>query len=324
MLKLDFLYAAALIPGHGKSKGEIMSEVIDFIDCETADSVTLGCGVPLGPAFGRFDYCRIGSDVGPYWEDYLKYISYPERVSAENSLTSTIGRRQLDRRMFRNDPDVFLLRNGVRGINENRLNDYQRQTLLLLNNLLGGLLFFSDQLSQLTSFQQRQLRTSYPLLEPEVTGFDSYNKLYHFEFRIEGKNYIVYANLSGKKRTVKLPEGLWFNENLFLVKPGTNILLEPYQSICFFRSNPDTGREAYLLGASGHIFPGAQVSEIISVFEGLIIKLHEHASPDTIVYLAVPEGFSKYKVNGSHHDVLKCEEVNYIAISATAGQEVKK
>lgn len=324
MLKLDFLYAAALVPGYGKSRGEIMTEVIDFIDRETADSATLGCGVPLGPAFGRFDYCRIGSDVGSYWDDYLKYINYPERVSAENSLTSTIGRRHLDCKMFRNDPDVFMLRDGVRGLNENRLNDHQRQTLLLLNNLLGGLLFFSDQLSQLTSLQQRQLRTSYPLLEPEVTGQDSYNQLYHFEFRIEEKNYIVYANLSGKKRTVKLPDGLWFNRDLFLVKAGTNIELEPHQSICLHHSNPYAGREAYLLGASGHVFPGAQVSKIISVFEGLIIKLHKHASPDTVVYLAVPEGYSKYKVNDDYHDVLNYEGVNYVAISAAARQEVKK
>ncbi len=52
----------------------------------------IGCGVPLGPAAGNVDYCRISSDVSLGWEDKrLRLIRYRERVSTVNSLTSTIG-----------------------------------------------------------------------------------------------------------------------------------------------------------------------------------------------------------------------------------------
>lgn len=69
MLKLDFCFAAAMIPRMGKSRGEIMWEAMDLIrDLVGPDKLVLGCGVPLASAFRKVDYCRIGSDVAPWWE----------------------------------------------------------------------------------------------------------------------------------------------------------------------------------------------------------------------------------------------------------------
>jgi len=69
MLKLDFCFAAAMIPRMGKSRGEIMWEAMDLIrDLVGPEKLVLGCGVPLASAFRKVDYCRIGSDVAPWWE----------------------------------------------------------------------------------------------------------------------------------------------------------------------------------------------------------------------------------------------------------------
>ncbi|KAI8643002.1 glycoside hydrolase superfamily [Parasitella parasitica] len=69
MLKLDFCFAAAMIPRNGKSRGEIMWDAMDLIrDLVGPDKLVLGCGVPLASAFRKVDYCRIGSDVAPWWE----------------------------------------------------------------------------------------------------------------------------------------------------------------------------------------------------------------------------------------------------------------
>jgi alpha-galactosidase len=324
MLKLDFLYAAALVPGKGRSRGQIMSEVVDFIDQHTRNSIILGCGVPLGPSFGRFDYCRIGSDVGPDWQDYLRLLGYPERVSTENSLTSTIGRRHLDGRMFRNDPDVYILRDGVKGVNENRLDNHQRHTLFFLNNLLGGLIFFSDHFDELSGTQQRMLRSSFPRVEAKVTGFESYRKLYIFEFSIEGKKYLAYCNLSSQQRTVKLPSGLWFSHEYFLTAAGTNLVLEPYQSISFYQARQFNYGPLSLLGSTGHLFPGAQVETVQVRGREIEIALKEHSSAETVIYLAVPAGIEPYHAGGLSYDLLSYEGVTYIAVPLDGSQEATR
>ena len=107
MVKLDFLYAAAIIPRAGKSSGAIMHDAMVFLrECVKSRKI-LGCGVPLGSSFGLVDYCRIGGDVALKWEDrLLKFMRYRERVDTLHSLTSTIGRRHLNGNAFINDPDV--------------------------------------------------------------------------------------------------------------------------------------------------------------------------------------------------------------------------
>jgi hypothetical protein len=292
-----------------------MSEVVDFIDQETRGSIVLGCGVPLGPVFGRVDYCRIGSDVGPYWEDYLKLFSYPERVSTENSLACTIGRRHLDRTSFRNDPDVFILRDGLPGINQNRLNANQRLTLFFLNNLLGGLVFFSDDLPGLTANQLQLLRSSFPQREVEITGLDSYNNLYHFEFTTAGKSsYLAYANLSSSARTVRLPGGQYFSPDHFILRPGEAFTLEPYQSACFYRVEPVPG-SLYLIGASGHIFPGSQIDLLEADGDYVTLRLHPDSAAETTVYLSLPEGKQGVKVNGQYYDAEITGNLNIVSIN---------
>lgn len=52
-VKLDFLYGACVLPMHNKSRGEIMTDAMDFIRECVGNKMILGCGVPMFPAFGK-------------------------------------------------------------------------------------------------------------------------------------------------------------------------------------------------------------------------------------------------------------------------------
>jgi alpha-galactosidase len=140
LLKTDFLYAACMRPRNGLNRGQLMADALDLLRKGAGeDALILGCGVPLAPAFGRVDYCRIGCDVGLNWNAFgFMHMLNRERVSTKNSLENTRGRAPLDGRAFGNDPDVFFLRKDV------KLSQSQRDELLFTAADCGSVLLTSD------------------------------------------------------------------------------------------------------------------------------------------------------------------------------------
>ena len=140
LFKLDFLYAACMTSRPDKTRGEIMAESMDFLRQVCGDCQILGCGVPLASAFGRVEYCRIGPDMSLDFDDkpFMRLL-HNERPSTLHTQRNTLYRRQLDGRAFRNDPDVFLLRDE-----NTSLSDLQKHTLAIVNALFGSVLFASD------------------------------------------------------------------------------------------------------------------------------------------------------------------------------------
>lgn len=154
MVKLDFLYAACVVPNKGKSRGQLMCEAMNFIRECVGDKLILGCGVPLAPAFGKVDFCRIGADVGLSWKTNLyEKMKHREDVSTKNTINCTIFRRELNGRAFLNDPDVFLLRDYNISMNEE-----QRRLVAKINKLFGGLLFISDNTDKYSADQLKDFK----------------------------------------------------------------------------------------------------------------------------------------------------------------------
>ena len=140
LLKIDFLYAACMLPHDGCNRGQLMHDALELVRSAVPSEVLLlGCGVPLGSAFGVVDYCRIGCDVGLDWDGklYMRGLDR-ERVSTKRSLANTIGRSPLDGRAFANDPDVFFLRDDV------KLSAAQRALLLETDCTHASMLMTSD------------------------------------------------------------------------------------------------------------------------------------------------------------------------------------
>lgn len=154
LVKLDFLYGACVLPMHNKSRGEIMCDAMDFIRECCGDKLILGCGVPMMPAFGKVDYCRIGSDISMKWQQKKAVIR--EEVSTPHAVCNSIFRRHLDGRAWKNDPDVFLLRDQ-----NNKMTFAERKLLAKINSTFGNLLFISDNVSEYTPEQQAVLKETF-------------------------------------------------------------------------------------------------------------------------------------------------------------------
>ena len=82
------------------------------------------------PAFGKVDYCRIGSDISLKWERSKHIIR--EDVSTPHAVSNSIFRRHLDGRAWLNDPDVFLLRDS-----NIKMTFEQRKLLAQINGVIA-------------------------------------------------------------------------------------------------------------------------------------------------------------------------------------------
>lgn len=193
MVKLDFLYAVCLMPRKDKTRGQIMTEAMEFLRECAGEKIILGRGVPLGPAFGLVDYCRIGCDVSLDWDDkfYMK-LFHRERVSTLNAIRNAIGRRHLNGRAFLNDPDVFLLREDNISLSKN-----QKETLAVVNNIFGSLLFTSDNLKCYTDKQFEIFDKTVKLKHRVIDSVECYqNGLVEVIYK-EGRNsMLALINLS--------------------------------------------------------------------------------------------------------------------------------
>ena len=190
LVKLDFLYCACLIPRKDKTRAQVMFDGMRLLRQLAGDALILGCGVPLVPAFGLVDYCRIGCDMSLSWDDQLRMRPmHRERASTKNTILNTVFRRHLDGRAFRNDPDVFLLRDD-----NMKLTIEQRRTLATVNALFGGVLFTSDNVGTYDG-EKRALYERLATLSKE-----SFSRL-----AFEKRGLRIFYTDSGKETSVRIP-----------------------------------------------------------------------------------------------------------------------
>ncbi len=150
------------------------------------------------PAFGKVDYCRIGADMGLSWQRNLKI--HREDVSTVNALGNSVFRRQLDGRAFRNDPDVFLLRE-----NNMHCSFEQRKIIATVNKLFGSVLFTSDSVDKYNQLQMNELlkafnkekieilRAEFSAVERRVLEIDYVENGVQKQFRFDLENGKILA-----------------------------------------------------------------------------------------------------------------------------------
>lgn len=172
MLKLDFLYAACIVPRNGKTRAMIMYDVMEFLRETVGDDILLlACGAPLMPCYNVVDYCRIGADITLGWSNILdKYLSR-ELLSTRKTIINTVFRRYLDNRAFMNDPDVFILRNFNTSLLKN-----QQRILYSCNKLFGSVLFISDDVGSYDDDSLNQLKLIFKDSDVKLLGADIIDK----------------------------------------------------------------------------------------------------------------------------------------------------
>lgn len=146
LVKLDFLYAAAPYGDAHETRAGRMTRGMELLRRLCGDKLILGCGVPVMPAFGVVDYCRISCDVGLDWNNnFIVRSANRETVSTRRAVLNSVFRRQLNGRAYLSDPDVFFLRED-----NIKLTAEEKYTLATVNSLFGGLLLCSDNMGGYT------------------------------------------------------------------------------------------------------------------------------------------------------------------------------
>ncbi|WP_448921366.1 glycoside hydrolase family 36 protein [Eubacterium sp.] len=144
LVKLDFLYATAVVPLHNKTRGQLAYESIDFLRECVGDKQILGCGVQQMPCFGKVEYMRIGADMALGWKHkFFRNLTHREDVSTPNAIHNSVYRRCLNNRAFLCDPDVFLLRRS-----NIHFTFEQQKVLAKFIKLFGSVLFMSDNVQE--------------------------------------------------------------------------------------------------------------------------------------------------------------------------------
>ncbi len=167
MVKLDFLYAAAIEPRNGKTRGQLMCEAMDFLRECCGDKIILGCGVPLAPAFGVVDACRISCDVeNTFKEKFYVKVTNQEIISAKMAMVNSVYRRHLNGRIWANDPDVFFLRDD--GMKKAGYTLQQKKLLAKVNHIFGDVLFVSDNVGAYDDVKMQILLDAYRKFDGKV------------------------------------------------------------------------------------------------------------------------------------------------------------
>ena len=196
MVKLDFLYSQCRTPRDNKTRGTIMCEAMDFLRECVGDKLILGCGVPLGPAFGVVDACRISCDVDlSYGGKFYNSMSINNELpSAQNAINNSMFRRHLNGRAFLNDPDVFFLR-------DRNLTFTWEQKLLLakINNLFGRVLFVSDDAGEYSEAELEVLKETFRESDAKILDVKCVDARadgnYEIKFIENGEEELLYFNL---------------------------------------------------------------------------------------------------------------------------------
>ena len=166
-----------------------MCDAMDFIRECCGDKLILGCGVPMMPAFGKVDYCRIGADVELSWKNIKNKTR--EDVSTPHTICNTIFRRHLDGRAWRNDPDVFMLRD-----NNMFMPLEKRKLIAKINSTFGSLLFISDDVSLYDEEKKQALKETFAQKDIKIISAEFVEKdIMRAEFEEDGKMVVLKFNV---------------------------------------------------------------------------------------------------------------------------------
>ncbi|MBI3783845.1 MAG: alpha-galactosidase [Deltaproteobacteria bacterium] len=150
VLKLDFLYAAAL-PGlrhdRNATRAQALRRGLDAIrEAAGQEAFLLGCGCPLGPAVGVVDAMRIGPDVAPFWSNFMSRTVQRDQhgLATKHAIMNTLSRAVLHRRWWLNDPDCLMVRDQRTSLTLDEV-----RTLTTAIAVTDGMIVLSDRVVQL-------------------------------------------------------------------------------------------------------------------------------------------------------------------------------
>lgn len=302
LVRADDLYAAAVYPPEGKSRGEIMTEAMNLLFENKGDLLLEASGIPLGSAFGRTEYCRVAADTIPAWEDYFRRnIHGRERASTLNALRSTVGRRQLNGLFFSSSVDGFRLVDSGNSIEPSR-----RYTQLIVQYLLGTLITTADDIGSYTPEQRRLYESLFPVADPDIDSVVESRRTVTIRYAVGDREYICIANLAERHRPFMLPDGLWFGAAGLKRRPhhligGSPQMLRPGESRNYMKLRDDGSGD--FAGSDGHLLPGCEISSISRRADGWRVEPAAGVSRSFRIWLHA-DGSVPPRINGKEAETV--------------------
>lgn len=190
LLKLDFLYCAAIQPRNGKTRAMIMNDAVKLLrDC-APNTPIIGCGAPITPSYNAFEYMRIGADCSFAWGSMIDKVS-PEMLSTRKTTLNMLYRRYYDGRAFFNDPDVFYIRES-----NIKMPKSKKQLHAQLCKMSGSVMLTSDDTSEYDDAQKEDLLKMFNEPRSLINSVERANRYIRINFN-DNKSHIIFDYKSG-------------------------------------------------------------------------------------------------------------------------------
>ena len=198
IINTDLLFAAMLAPPRDKTKAQVMHDAMSFLEQLIGKRRLFVGGVPLGSAFHKATYCRIAPNIHLAWDHkLLKFFRFRERTSSLNALRTIINRRQLNKRIFLNDPGEFTIREQKHQLGSNK-----EYTKLLIQVLFGSRITSTDDWEQYDEHAINEIKGLIQLLDSQILGVqEPSTDYYQVSFKKE-RHFVAHINLNDSKLIV--------------------------------------------------------------------------------------------------------------------------
>ncbi|HUX98788.1 MAG TPA: glycoside hydrolase family 36 protein [Candidatus Deferrimicrobium sp.] len=183
-LKIDFIYGGAIEAVRFNPKMtriQAYRKGLETIrDAAGNETFILGCGAPFGPTIGIVDAMRVSTDTAPSFQvpfllkfmNKLLFANLETIPSVASAMQQNILRYFFHKHLWINDPDTLIVRH------ESKLTPHEIQFEVTAIGLLGGLLFISDNLANLSPEEVKLIQLLIPPFGTTARPIDMLTKNY--------------------------------------------------------------------------------------------------------------------------------------------------
>lgn len=191
LVKLNNLYAAAMFPSNGMSRGQKMHEAMKFLRECCGGKLMFADHVPIMCAFGIADYCSVTCDaVSDRLPAYVRSKRFRESPSVKNAANDIVFRRMLDGRAFLNATCTLSLEEKENFLDGN-LNNAEQNLLCSLAGLFSSVIITTDNVATYNQKQKRRFRKMLALSRAQDVRVKKVSGKYIVGYKFEDKNYFI-------------------------------------------------------------------------------------------------------------------------------------
>jgi alpha-galactosidase len=191
MVQAGLLEAVCMAPPSGKTRGQVMHEALAFLRRACGKVWLMADEVPLGSAIGQVDAVRCCPEpLTPPRTGWLNWMPWMKKTDVLAGLKTSLARWQLNGGLWNNENGSFTLL-------DLRFSPEQQQTALLLQSLLGQVLWTSDDPDNYTAEQRCELEDALMWQGSKILSVDDMGHgQYVLTILYEAEPYKILANLT--------------------------------------------------------------------------------------------------------------------------------